>query len=52
LRALWRKHRNPSWLFPSAVGSPERIQSAAAHMDRSGAQAAMKAKEGNKSTLN
>ena len=43
LRALWCKHRNPCWLFPSAVGSPERIRSATTHMDRGGAQAAMKA---------
>ena len=34
LRALWCKHRNPCWLFPQAVGSPERIQSATTHMDR------------------
>ena len=43
LRALWCKHRNPCWLFPNAVGSAERIQSATTHMDRGGAQAAMKA---------
>jgi integrase/recombinase XerD len=43
LRALWRKHRNPCWLFPNAVGSPERIRTATTHMDRGGAQAAMKA---------
>lgn len=43
LRALWCKHRNPCWLFPNAVGSPERIQSATTHMDRGGTQAAMKA---------
>ena len=43
LRALWREHRNPDWLFPNAVGSPERIQRATTHMDRGGAQAAMKA---------
>lgn len=43
LRALWCKHRNPCWLFPNAVGSPERIRSAVTHMDRGGAQAAMKA---------
>jgi len=43
LRALWCKHRNPCWLFPNAVGSPERIRSATTHMDRGGAQAAMKA---------
>jgi integrase len=43
LRALWRKHRNPCWLFPNAVGSPERIRTATTHMDRGGTQAAMKA---------
>jgi integrase len=43
LRALWRKHRNPCWLFPNAVGSPERIQNATTPMDRGGTQAAMKA---------
>jgi integrase/recombinase XerD len=43
LRALWCKHRNPCWLFPNAVGSPERIRSAISHMDRVGAQTAMKA---------
>jgi integrase len=43
LRALWRKHRNPCWLFPTAVGSPERIRGATTHMDRGGTQAAMKA---------
>jgi site-specific recombinase XerD len=43
LRALWCKHRNPCWLFPNAVGAAERIRSATTHMDRGGAQAAMKA---------
>ena len=43
LRALWLKHRNPCWLFPSAAGSPEDIRSATTHMDRGGTQAAMKA---------
>ena len=42
-RALWCKHRNPCWLFPNAIGSPERIRSATTHMDRGGAQVAMKA---------
>jgi len=42
-RALWCKHRNPCWLFPNAIGSPERIRRATTHMDRGGAQAAMKA---------
>jgi integrase len=43
LRALWRKHHHPRLLFPAAVGSAERIANAAYHMDRGGAQAAMKA---------
>jgi integrase/recombinase XerD len=43
LRALWRKHRNPRWLFPNAVGSPERIRTATTHMNRGSTQAAMKA---------
>jgi integrase len=43
LRTLWCKHRNPCWLFPNAVGSAERIRRATTHMDRGGAQAAMKA---------
>jgi integrase/recombinase XerD len=42
-RALWCRHRNPCWLFPNAVGSPEHIRTATTHMDRGGAQAAMKA---------
>ena len=43
LRALWCKHRNPDWLFPNAVGSPDRIQKATSHMNLGGTQAAMKA---------
>jgi integrase len=43
LRALWYKHRNPCWLFPGAVGSPEQIRNATTHMDRAGTQAAMRA---------
>jgi integrase len=43
LRALWCKHRHPRLLFPSPVGSPERVSSATGHMDRGGAQASMKA---------
>ena len=42
LRALWCKHRNPNWLFPNAVGSPERIRKATSHMSLGGTQAAMK----------
>jgi len=43
LRALWREHRNPCWLFPNAVGSPECIRTATTHMHRGGTQAAIKA---------
>lgn len=42
LRTLWCKHRHPTWLFPNAVGSMERIRRAASHMDRGGVQVAMK----------
>ena len=42
LRALWLKHRNPHLLFPNAVGSALRIQQATQHMDKGGAQQAMK----------
>jgi integrase len=42
LRELWRKHRHPTLLFPNANGSPETIQKATVHMDRGGAQNAMK----------
>jgi len=42
LRTLWTKHRNPNWLFPNPVGLPERIMQAKTHMDRGGAQQAMK----------
>ncbi len=43
LRALWVKHRHPAFLFPNPVGSAEHIQQATRHMDRGGAQSAMKA---------
>ena len=42
LRALWRKHRNPCWLFPNAAGSMDRVAQATTHRDRGGAQSAMK----------
>ena len=35
-KPLWRKHRNPCWLFPNAVGSPESIRNATTHMNRGG----------------
>lgn len=43
LRALWARHRNPNWLFPNAVGLPERVRRADGPMGRGGTQAAMKA---------
>ena len=42
LRALWTKHRHPNLIFPNATGSFERIQQATNHMDKGGAQKAMK----------
>jgi len=42
LRALWVKHRHPYLIFPNAKGSLETIQQATTHMDRGGAQKAMK----------
>jgi integrase len=43
LRALWAKHRHPRLLFPNPVGSTETIRQATRHMDRGGAQQAVKA---------
>lgn len=43
LRVLWCKHRHPDLLFPNPVGSAQTIQQATRHMDRGGAQSAMKA---------
>ncbi len=42
LRALWRRHQHPELIFPNATGSLKRIQQAKTHMDRGGAQKAMK----------
>jgi len=42
LQSLWRKHRNPCGLFPNAIGSMETVTKATTHMDRGGAQSAMK----------
>jgi len=42
LRVLWSKHRHPTLIFPNANGSLETIQQATTHMDRGGAQKAMK----------
>ncbi len=43
LRVLWSKHRHPTFLFPNPVGKSERIKQAVNHMDRGGAQNAMRA---------
>lgn len=42
LRELWSRHRHPALLFPNAKGSLETIRRATTHMDRGGAQIAMK----------
>jgi integrase len=42
LRTLWSRHRHPKFLFPNANGSFQTIQQATTHMDRGGAQNAMK----------
>lgn len=42
LRALWSKHKHPFLLFPNAKGSLETVRKATTHMDRGGAQKAMK----------
>ena len=42
LRELWKRHRHPMLIFPNATGSFKNIQQATTHMDRGGAQKAMK----------
>jgi integrase len=42
LRELWCRHRHPELLFPNCIGSMKTIQLAKTHMDRGGAQKAMK----------
>ena len=42
LQRLWRKHRNPCWLFPSAADSMQHVAQATKPMDRGGVQSAMK----------
>jgi integrase/recombinase XerD len=42
LRELWKRHRHPYLIFPNANGSFETIRKATTHMDRGGAQKAMK----------
>lgn len=42
LRELWCRHRHPKLIFPNGTGSLKKIQQATTHMDRGGAQKAMK----------
>jgi len=42
LRELWSRHRHPKLIFPNATGSIKKIRKAKTHMDRGGAQKAMK----------
>jgi len=42
LRELWKRHRHPCLIFPNANGSLQTIRQATSHMDRGGAQTAMK----------
>ncbi|MDA3897976.1 MAG: hypothetical protein PF482_17725 [Desulfobacteraceae bacterium] len=42
LRTLWQKHKHPKLIFPNANGSIETIRQVTTHMDRGGAQKAMK----------
>lgn len=42
LRELWKRHRHPYFIFPNANGPLKTIQRAKTHMDRGGAQKAMK----------
>ena len=42
LRVYWCEHRHPAMVFPNCIGSLERIRRATTHMDKGGAQSAMK----------
>jgi integrase/recombinase XerD len=43
LRQFWTTHPHPKLLFPNPVGGPQRMQEAAAPMDRGDVQAALEA---------
>jgi len=43
LRQFWKTHRHPRLLFPNCLGNAQRIRAAEGHMDKGGAQAAIKA---------
>jgi len=42
LRLYWCEHRHPAMIFPSRIGSLETMRQATTHMDKGGAQSAMK----------
>lgn len=42
LRELWKRHRHPHFIFPNANGNLKTIRQATTHMDKGGAQKAMK----------
>ena len=42
LRLYWCEHHHPAIIFPSCIGSLARIRCATTHMDKGGAQSAMK----------
>jgi len=42
LRIYWCEHRHPSMIFPNRIGSAKTMQQATTHMDKGGAQGAMK----------
>lgn len=42
LRLYWCEHRHPAMIFPNCIGSIKTIQQATTHMDKGGAQSAMK----------
>jgi len=42
LRIYWYEHHHPAMIFPNRIGSLKTIQQATTHMDKGGAQSAMK----------
>jgi integrase len=42
LRLYWCEHRHPAMIFPNRNGSLETMRQATTHMDKGGAQSAMK----------
>jgi len=42
LRIYWCEHRHPAMIFPNCIGSLKTMRQATTHMDKGGAQSAMK----------